>query len=654
MKKIIAIFFGAFFCLSIPAQIETLHLDNSPKIAELTDAEKKEVAIVLIDHRIIEYSFPTQGERAMFTTVYKRVHVNNDKGLEEFNKVAIPMREGSKLVSIIARAISKDNKITLLDQDNIKEVKNLSNLGSYKIFAIEGLEIGGEIEYLYTVKSPVLYSNNEVFQTNVKVKKAVFKIFFPEKIIVETRSYNGFTDLKFSKNSYNTLSMLSGEVVDIAAHNKSEYETYEANLMKVEYVIKRVKNQFGSLEDAYCWRNVVKSQNNYIFNVKGDSKVASLLRDLKVTDLPNANQQIMAIEKFVKNNIKYKRSNSPELSDIKKIIKNKYANELGLTRLYAKCFTLSNIKFRLMTTSNRYYDLFDKEFASNGSQTHYVYYFPGIDQYISPISFEYRLGMAPYIYESNDGLLIDTKDFSDVSFHKIKTADTSMNYINRLINIEFPNIQDHVIVNGVTSFNGHRAIRLRGNLFFNTDKENDELIKTLASSEDPDAEILETQFTNKDLDESFTKNDLVFSYKKKSKSIIEKANENILFNIGKVIGKQTELYQDTLRTVPIDMANPIQYNYTIKFTVPEGYTVKNPEDLKINQVLVEGDKSTAHFCSNYMINNKDILVTISECYIKSHYEISTYQEFRKVINAASDFGKIVLVLEKKQNTSTNN
>ena len=41
-------------------------------------------------------------------------------------------------------------------------------------------------------------------------------------------------------------------------------------------------------------------------------------------------------------------------------------------------------------------------------------------------------------------------------------------------------------------------------------------------------------------------------------------------------------------------------------------------------------------------------VDVMETYAQLRYELSEFETFKKVINAAADFNKVVLVLEKKQ------
>jgi hypothetical protein len=63
---------------------------------------------------------------------------------------------------------------------------------------------------------------------------------------------------------------------------------------------------------------------------------------------------------------------------------------------------------------------------------------------------------------------------------------------------------------------------------------------------------------------------------------------------------------------------------------------------------LEQDKEKAGFVSSYTIQDNTIEVIIREYYDNTMYSISNYNDFQKVINAAADFNKISVVLQKKE------
>jgi hypothetical protein len=113
-----------------------------------------------------------------------------------------------------------------------------------------------------------------------------------------------------------------------------------------------------------------------------------------------------------------------------------------------------------------------------------------------------------------------------------------------------------------------------------------------------------------------------------------------------VIGTQSELYQENKRVNPIEMQYPNQYDYKITVNIPEGYTVDGLDALKINKSLtsVTGQK-TCKFESDYTLDGNKLIISIQEFYKTNEYDLNRYEEFRAVINAASDFNKASILLK---------
>jgi hypothetical protein len=107
------------------------------------------------------------------------------------------------------------------------------------------------------------------------------------------------------------------------------------------------------------------------------------------------------------------------------------------------------------------------------------------------------------------------------------------------------------------------------------------------------------------------------------------------------------MYQEKPRQFPMSVAYTHTLERTIQFTVPDGYAVKNPDDLTINTVFRENGEVTMGFESAYTVEGNLIKVHIMEQYRRTFYPLSQYEDFKKVINASADFNKVVLVLEKK-------
>lgn len=130
-----------------------------------------------------------------------------------------------------------------------------------------------------------------------------------------------------------------------------------------------------------------------------------------------------------------------------------------------------------------------------------------------------------------------------------------------------------------------------------------------------------------------------------SESLLEEAGDSFIFQIGKVIGTQSELYQEIERVNPIEMTYPNQYDYDITINIPDGYTAEGLDVLNIDKSFksVTGEK-ICKFESSYQLEGNTIRIAIQEFYKSNEYDVNRYDEFRSVINAASDFNKTSILL----------
>ena len=131
-----------------------------------------------------------------------------------------------------------------------------------------------------------------------------------------------------------------------------------------------------------------------------------------------------------------------------------------------------------------------------------------------------------------------------------------------------------------------------------------------------------------------------------TESLIEDAGDSYIFQVGMVIGTQSELYQETERINPIEMTYPNRYNYEIIVHIPEGYTVEGLSSLNIDKRYIGRSGATlAKFESSYTTEGDNIIITIEEFYKTHEFDVSKYEEFRSVINAASDFNKAAILFK---------
>src|SRR6185312_14909444 len=137
------------------------------------------------------------------------------------------------VIDIKARAISKDGKITNLDPKNIKTLDNYENLGPFRIFAIDGIEIGSEVEYLYTVKRPYRISGSEYVRRTALHKDLSVDIYSPLHLVFLAKSYNGFPDV-VKDTAITAKRHIYAEGHDLEGYDHEEFSADDGALMRFE------------------------------------------------------------------------------------------------------------------------------------------------------------------------------------------------------------------------------------------------------------------------------------------------------------------------------------------------------------------------------------------------------------------------------------
>src|ERR1700733_13090155 len=115
MKRITLLAITAFVLCKTYGQakpdIEVERWNDKPVLHTIDKKYENESAVILSDTRRIEYIDDAKGNVLSYKTLHKIIHVNDDKGIEAFNKVYLPVSDNADIVDIKARTILPGGKI---------------------------------------------------------------------------------------------------------------------------------------------------------------------------------------------------------------------------------------------------------------------------------------------------------------------------------------------------------------------------------------------------------------------------------------------------------------------------------------------------------------------------------------------------------------
>ncbi len=644
MRKPLIILLAAFFATSVYASPNggyTQHdWDSLVTLSTLTDAEAADNAIILLDTRILEYTPSSEeGDFFMYITRHKRIRVNNDNGVDEFNKVFVPIREDDEVITLKARSIAKDGTVKVLNEESIKNLENYEDYGSFALFAIEGVEKGGEIEYIYTIKRTAEIFGRETYQSNVKIKEANFTLITTDELKFGTYGYNGFPTGEFVKDGERYT--LNIKVENMPALYEEEYSATDACKQRLAY---KLIGRGGESTRLYTWNDAALRYLSTMYGYETDFDAANFIKGIKAHKLKTEEEKILAIEKYLKTNIAIKEESGPGLSDPSAIVARRYGNETGMTRIYAMCLNELGVRHQLVVTCNRNDNKFVAEFEDYYNLDEYLFYFPETKKYLSPSNINLRLGAAPSYLAGNNGLFV-TVPYGFGQVREIQPMKYDENTVKLDAEILFDKNMEYVTVKKRQSWTGHTAYIYRFNFEYADDENKELFIRELMASGLDDAVIKSKTTVNDDIEANATATPLELNGEYTCGSLLENAGSSYILNVGDIIGPQSELYQDHERQTDISFPYPKEYLHHIYFTIPAGYTVKGLDDAKITKKLESKGETLASFTSTYTQKGNVVEINVHEFYAVADIPKEFYEGFRSVINAASDFQKVALVLE---------
>jgi hypothetical protein len=622
--------------------------ENDTKI-EIPENYKNEKEVIL--DRTIKIELVVVGKSAkQYRLLHEKTYINSDDAIERNNKIYLPFSNDEVVLTNKARVILKDGKIISLDKKDIKEEVDEEKGVKYNYFAVNGLEKGAVIETIFILEeNPELDGKTFRMQDEYPILNVNFALIYPKHLSFKTKSYNGLNEPVIDDKSSEKKSFLTISQSDIPAlDNDEKYSNWNANLKMFRY--KLDANQYSGAKNLY---NFKEFATNFYERMHPElDKKQQKAIDEFCSSIPKSEDiqdQVWNIENKIKKTIAYNRyiDSKESLADV---IKTKQANQSDLLRFYIAVFKYFQIENNVVLTSKREKLPFDKEFESYENLNDLLFYFPAIKKYCTPTEVEYRIPLFPAEIANNYGLFVKTKVFGgvamgigDINFIEIPGTEITHDIMD--ITIDFTKDIENPLVSSNLTFGGYSGLNFQPIKDFASAEVYKSVLKDVAKNYTVDTEY-KTLTTENDGTDFIGKKPFVLKVTFDGKDLIQKAGGNYLFSVGQTIGKQMELYQENKRVLPVEIDYPHYYTRKIKMILPKGATVKNLDKFIMDYKMEVNGKTEATFVSNYKQNGEEITVENTEYYKIMNYPLDQFDQYKAVINAAADFNKIVIILNK--------
>lgn len=659
VKNILALCFIGLYSL-LSAQVDYDYKDYtweaSPKTPELSKEDKELSEIVLKELLVYEYVVIPGAGAVRYKTFHKAILVSDDKGIEGNNKVYVPVSDDKDIEVLKARTISPSGNITELKDEKFKEVEDLEDYGSFKIFALEGIEKGSVIEYYYTIKDADPSIKGSIFiQKSVKILDYKFELITPEHLIFKVIGVNGVVGIQDTLTE-DEKNYISYETKNVEKYESEKYAAKDANKQRLDYNFTEIVYQNGTTKNSnQDWAAAATTfQRIYsTFDSKTLKKFTKSLKTIGVTSSMSTEDKVKKIENYVKDQHNFQFDDKIGNRELADVFETKRVGEADITKMFCHYFKAAGVNYNLVLTSDR----FDKRFEKDNENWTYlqelILYIPELDIYIGPSEIQNRYGLVAATLTENYGLFINeveiTKDVTSATpeVKWIKGTKLEDNASIMDLDISFDDFSAPKVTL-VDKYKGHEGSFFKFQVTYGDEEQLEEMYKSLLKSKlGEDAELENVKSKGKNINISSIEEPFEISGEATVPSIIETAGEEYLFKIGNVIGEQVQMYQEKERKYNAEVRFPHYYQRNITFTVPEGYKVSGLEDLNIDITYGDETGNTIGFVSKYKVEGNKVSVDVYEYYKNTVYPMEQFEDFRKVVNAAADFNKIVILFSKK-------
>lgn len=177
------------------------------------DSLKGEDAIIFYHYRDIRHEIVDMANFRTRTleSIRYRMKIQTEKGLEEHSRVYLSKDRNQSIIVLDARTIKPDGTVIDLNSESIKELEYIESadldVSRKEIrFAVPGLEVGDEVEVIYTLESNnLVYGDNVVFHGFLPTIVSTVSITHPKELATEIRIYNGVGQPKVSDELIQTV-----------------------------------------------------------------------------------------------------------------------------------------------------------------------------------------------------------------------------------------------------------------------------------------------------------------------------------------------------------------------------------------------------------------------------------------------------------------
>ena len=579
----------------------------------------------------------------IFETHHFKNKLSGKEGFELINLISILKTDSIEIIDVKARHISQDSTI-LYDFKNIKKLlENEYSSENFTSYRIPNMEIGDYLEVIYTIKKNYTPNGSKILEETYPIYNS--KVFIIHNDLYTKAKVYNFRDYTIRDSIINNKKSKVYEFQKLKETIDEQYSAQIANKVKISYRT-AMENDADITEQGY-WQNLVENTKNLFFPSNKNENV-NILYDSIIDNRINSLNKLRIIDIFIKNNIVVSSENNPKLNDLNYIIKNRMSSDFSKIQLYTHLLKKADIEYEVLISCNRYYMKFDKDFFDPSQLREILIYVPSLNKYIVPNRYEYGIGEPPDDVLGNYAIYIDQN--LDYYFSEIISENNDFTKIKKNINVKFSNQirSKRVKIEETREYHGYWSINNRNYIYFSNEEISPFLKDFFTVSGLENKKIKEFNSNYNSIQDNYYNIPLIINSSIETFDLIKENQKNMYsFEVGKLIGLQSNLFDETSRVNDIEINFPNEYEYRIRIRIPKGFEPMGISSLNMtSKYSAVSGEIIAYFHSRASIEGKFLQIEISEYYRSLYYDKSKYDDFSNVINTAANFYQKTIDISK--------
>jgi hypothetical protein len=640
----------ALFCAAISgiasasAQTPPLKYTQVPfsdqPLARLPDSLKAYPAVYEFAHIYLE-NLPTNPLKVMVITDHNRIRINTEAGLNQYK--TIEFGESSmpgKAVQI--KIFSPSGLSRLLELKNMRKEEN--NGRKVVKVPLDGLEIGGAFEIILTDLSSDVDDRNVTLQSGTPIFTNRVTLRCPSTLEYKLKVYNGTANIAKEELKDSNLIIHTATTGLIMPLKEENFANKEALSTRLAITLHAVP---GS-SYTQSWNRISNSLIGALLPADAPDRKAilKLLKKIGAADKPPL-VRVAMLEAYLKKNLNF-LSGFYTTPFTQSVEKDKAAYGFGMVKYLVNLLDYHNIPFRFGGTVDRAEHSFDPDFVTYDNLTSLFIYLPDTRQYIFPTARHFMLGNTPDAAIGQKCLMIKPLNVNGAigvkaTIDSIPLPDSVLNtsHISARLKI---NPEDNSVA--ATVSNSHRGNT--GNIIRNafqglSPKEMADLVKEQLFIKGAEGEISNVTLEGATYDGSVLNLPFVQKYSAVQKNTVEALGDELLVNVGWVIGHQVSLPKTAPRRYPVDVGEPKRYTREVILEIPEGYKAINIAGMEKKIIHQKGN---CLFDLKVVQEGNTLKITNTEFYYMYVLPPASYADYEEVMNAAAFFNNLKVVLKK--------